>query len=99
MDYPPNWRELADAVKGRDGRRCAICRTKNGPLNAHHILGRATDDPASLITLCVTCHKLLVHGGGRGRRRPARFRGFLLLLAGRRAGKNRAIRRMKRRKN
>ena len=96
-DYPDNWRELADSIKDRDGRRCAICRTKAGQLNAHHIEGRTTDDPANLITLCETCHLRLAHGRGK-RKRPARFRGLLLLLAGRRAAKNRSIRRMNRRK-
>jgi 5-methylcytosine-specific restriction endonuclease McrA len=96
MDYPDNWRELADSIKDRDGRRCAICRTRKPPLNAHHIEGRTTDDPANLITLCEDCHLRLVHD--KRRRRPAKFRGLLLLLAGRRAGKNRSIRRMNRRK-
>lgn len=54
-------KEWADAVKARDGNRCAICGSK-GLLNAHHILPakiykQLRFDGRIGITLCIKCHK------------------------------------------
>jgi len=95
--YGNDWKELSNAIKNLDGC-CAICKTRNGPFNAHHIDGIVGHrDPANLITLCERCHMRRVHGHGR-RGTLGRMRGLLLILASRRAMKNRTIRRMNRRK-
>jgi hypothetical protein len=55
----PEWKNLADAAKHRDGYRCRLCNASDRPLNAHHRTYRAArrmtvvDD---LTTLCDRCH-------------------------------------------
>lgn len=77
LDYPDNWERKAEAVKKRDGYRCAACsqsrdlddgpewQTEEADLHAHHIvpLGAGGSNARSnLITLCDECHGR-VHGG------------------------------------
>ena len=52
------WREVANEVMLRDGRRCRLCTGKKR-LTVHHITPRehgGTEDARNLITLCSTCH-------------------------------------------
>ena len=49
----------------RDNYTCQCCKTKNGKLNAHHIVYKSlggADTLENLITLCEKCHKKL-HAG------------------------------------
>jgi len=53
------------ACLNRDNYVCQCCKTKNGTLNAHHIMYRSNggaDTLDNLITLCESCHKKLHNG-------------------------------------
>lgn len=60
--YPPNWREIANAVKDRAGWMCEACGNPHGPspyvLTVDHVVDH---DPANvaddnLAALCQRCH-------------------------------------------
>lgn len=54
-------------VDVRDGHRCRICNDYEGAdIQHHHIVYRSRGGKhttANLISLCATCHLVLVHGG------------------------------------
>ena len=57
--YGPNWREISEKAKKRDGYKCRKCDSTDR-LEVHHIIrvsrgGRTI--LANLITLCHACHK------------------------------------------
>lgn len=57
--YPPNWAQLAESVKQRDGQRCQNCTAAGPVLHAHHIvpLSRGgSNATTNLVTLCEQCH-------------------------------------------
>ena len=65
LDDRSSWRELAEWVRNRDGRRCRQCGRHEKELDdgerleVHHIkrLSRGGSDRATnLVTLCSTCH-------------------------------------------
>lgn len=60
----PNYgfKNTQEACFNRDNYKCQCCKTKNGTLNAHHIIYRSrggADTLDNLITLCEDCHKKL----------------------------------------
>jgi 5-methylcytosine-specific restriction endonuclease McrA len=60
--YPPNWNEIATAVKDAAGWCCEHCHAKHDPttgytLTVHHLNGIKSDcSPANLVALCQRCH-------------------------------------------
>lgn len=60
--YPPNWKEIADAVKEAAGWRCVRCHHKHDPESGHTLTVHHLDmDPANcewwnLPALCQRCH-------------------------------------------
>lgn len=67
--YPPNWPEIARAVKEAAGWRCHWCGVKHGDirtgptgrtysvvLSVHHPNGDTLNPDAELIPLCSRCH-------------------------------------------
>jgi 5-methylcytosine-specific restriction endonuclease McrA len=63
--YSPEWKELSNRVKERDGFKCQTCGRAGPQLNVHHIHYDSADaeNPGSenaedLITLCQSCHVL-----------------------------------------
>ena len=61
-DYPPDWPEIARAVKERAGWRCEHCGHPHDPatghvLTVHHLDGNpANCAPENLVALCQRCH-------------------------------------------
>lgn len=63
--YPPDWERRKEAVRSRDGDRCATCGEKGIVLHLHHMRpirhgGSHRDD--NLVLLCEDCHSGS-HGG------------------------------------
>lgn len=57
-EYPPDWLELSNRIKARDGWKCVECGSRDR-LHVHHIIPISkggTHDPSNLITLCWRCH-------------------------------------------
>lgn len=59
-----DWRRARKSVLKRDGYRCTKCGCSPARLDVHHIRpfdpnDSHTHDPANLITLCPSCHKLI----------------------------------------
>jgi len=60
--------KMSSDIKIRDDYTCAICNTKGGYLNTHHINTWSNNktlrfDPKNLVTLCRTCHLDIAHSG------------------------------------
>ena len=65
--YPPNWKEIADAVKDAAGRRCLGCGAPHGPpphvLTVHHLDHVPMNcDDSNLLPCCQRCHLRLGPG-------------------------------------
>ena len=62
--YPPDWPEIARAVKEAAGWRCLLCGHPHDPatgytLTVHHRDGAPSNcDPENLRALCQRCHLL-----------------------------------------
>lgn len=61
--YHGGWSRIREAIKERDGRKCALCQATNTRLHVHHKVPlRMFDTPSqanvpdNLITLCTKCH-------------------------------------------
>lgn len=61
-DYPPDWSEIALAVKRAARWHCEHCghihdRASGHVLTVHHLDGdKANCDPSNLVALCQKCH-------------------------------------------
>lgn len=63
--YVPNWSHIAKAIRKRDGYRCAFCgEIENGyHYPVHHIdYDPKNNDPANLVTLCLSHHCMTTSG-------------------------------------
>lgn len=82
------WRELAETIRERDGRRCVRCGTPEEPgqagrLQVDHVMParmlldrpEVADDPLNLASLCAACHAIKTH-----RYEPRILRGDWLAL-------------------
>lgn len=56
----PAYRAFSEQIRARDGWRCAFCRTKEAPLDIHHVVkrsqGGALLEPSNAVLLCRMCH-------------------------------------------
>lgn len=60
--YPPNWNEIAEAIKAKHNYCCERCGHKHEPetgytLTVHHLDGNPQNNEAwNLVALCQRCH-------------------------------------------
>lgn len=55
--YPPEFNEeFKEAIRTRDGYKCAVCKHKFKKLDVHHIDYTKRTEPENCISLCRACH-------------------------------------------